>query len=94
MCANPALFRSHLKFYSLPLQFVVVRFCATEEDDDEYFEVGLGTWLLGELNDDMMGYIRWPPKNKPATPLVKVQSPVDPEWSTYKIQVMRFYGKM
>ncbi|KAJ1526532.1 hypothetical protein ONE63_008120 [Megalurothrips usitatus] len=39
----------------------------------------------------MDGETRWPPVSRPATPLVKVQAPVDPKWKVFKIQVMKFF---
>lgn len=73
---------------------MVLRFYPTEGDENQYFEVGLSNWPVGELDDDMNGVTKWPPQSKPAIPLIRVQSPCDPEWNAHKIQVMMFYGKI
>lgn len=78
---------------SLPFQFVVVRFFPSDVDEDVCFEVSLASWLCGPLNDEMIGKTRWPPSGKPATPLIKMQSNADPNWKTYKVEVMRYYGE-
>lgn len=72
---------------------MVLRFFPTAEDDSEFFEVGLAKWLVGSLDDDMVGQTKWPPNNKSATNLIKMKSRYDPSWKDYKVQVMRFYGK-
>lgn len=78
----------------LPLQFVVLKFLPTKSDDNEYFEVGLADWLDDDLSDDMKTFSKWPPANKPATNLVKLQTKADPSWKRHEVKVMRFYGKI
>ena len=70
-----------------------MKFLPSEEDDTEYMEVSLRSWINGELDEDMKGMMFWPPPRKAATPLIKMQSPFDPKWKEHPIQVMRFYGK-
>lgn len=82
-----------LSLFCLPMQFAVLRFFETDDDDSQYFEVGWKDWIVSDLDDDLKGETKWPPKSKPATPLIKVQAPFDPLWETHCIQVMRFYGK-
>lgn len=88
-----SLVNAHTNIYVSLLQFVVLRFFSTLEDDSEYFEVGLAKWLIGTLDDNMVGETKWPPKKTSATNLIKTETPYDPAWQTFRVQVMRFYGK-
>lgn len=88
-----SLVNAHTKIPVSFLQFVVLRFFRTLEDDSEYFEVGLAKWLIGTLDDNMVGETKWPPKKTSATNLIKTEAPCDPTWPTFSVQVMRFYGK-
>ncbi len=74
------------------LQFVVIRFYPTTKDPEEYMEVSLASWLVGDLDDNMNGVTLWPPDSKPISQLVKNEAPADSKWDKFKIQVMRFYG--
>lgn len=72
---------------------MVLRFLPSGEGEDQFFEVGLKTWLSTQPDDDMKCMTRWPPSKKPATQLVKVQAPSDITWKEHPVQVMRCYGK-
>ncbi|KAK3911574.1 Halomucin [Frankliniella fusca] len=85
------------KYYLMPdgdgyLCFVVIRFYPTLKDPEEYMEVSLASWLVGDLDDNMNGYTRWPPDSKPISQLVKNEIPADDKWEKFRVQVMRFYG--
>ncbi|KAK3931258.1 FAST kinase domain-containing protein 4 [Frankliniella fusca] len=71
--------------------FAVIKFFPSQEDENEYMEVGLTNWLHGNLNDDMVGQIYWPPPHKNATNLIKFEVPHETSWKKLNIKVMRFY---
>ena len=78
------------------LQFAVVKFPPKDlSSDEELFDVGLSGWIVGgpqNLDENMGGFIYWPPEGKNVTHLIKTQQPHDPSWRVYEVVVLRFYG--
>lgn len=72
---------------------MVIRFLPSNEDEDICFEVGLTSWLCGPIDDDMIVETRWPPTERPASPLIKSQADADLKWKTFRVEVMRYYGE-
>jgi len=52
------------------LQFVIVRFLATNDDEDEYYEVAFSNWLQ-DLDENMIGNILRPRDDSVAGTLVR-----------------------
>lgn len=105
MCAHPTLLRLHVMGtpsilehqcnQNSPFQFAVVKFPPGAEDEDTYFEVGLRSWLVGSLNDEMEGETLWPPETaNNISNMIKHQQKPDTAWKKFKVVVMRFYGKL
>ncbi|KAK3911605.1 Relaxin receptor 2 [Frankliniella fusca] len=71
--------------------FAAIKFFPSQEHENEYMEVGLTNWLHGNLNDDMVGQIYWPPPHKNATNLIKFEVPYEISWKRLNVKAMRFY---
>ncbi|XP_036141259.1 uncharacterized protein LOC105829668 isoform X3 [Monomorium pharaonis] len=70
--------------------FVVVKFLPTDGDEDEYYEVALSKWIQ-DLDENMIGNILWPGDNSAAGMLVRTQANAQSNWSTYIVEVKRYY---
>ena len=79
------------KCLSFLFQFCVFKDLQGKEDEVSY-EVGLKNWLVGQLDDEMNGVIRWPPDSANVGNLVRTEHPPDPNWDTHPVCVKRFYG--
>lgn len=60
-------------FHLSIVQFVVVKFLSTDDDEDEYYEIALSKWLK-DLNENMFGNVLWPGDNSVAGTLVRAQA--------------------
>lgn len=69
--------------------FVIVKFLATPEDEAEYIEVALRSWLTGSINEQMECGLYWPPRD--AMSQVKNEMPHKTTWQIFKVQVLKFY---
>ncbi|KAK3926982.1 X-linked retinitis pigmentosa GTPase regulator [Frankliniella fusca] len=74
----------------LCVPFIVVKFLPTAEDSEEYVDVSLESWIVGEMDDDMKVWMHWP-GDKAATNFVRTQHPVDKKWKSFHVQVLRYY---
>lgn len=72
------------------LQFVVVEFNSTNEDD-KFLEVGLASWIQ-ERNGDQ-ARIMWPLKDNLVPTYVVRSVPSAPSWDTHEVKIKRSYGE-
>ena len=76
------------------MQFVVFKFLPNNgaKSDDMFYDVGLESWIT-ELNEDMTGKIKWPPKSAGAGNFARKEKAALFDWLEEPILVKRFYGK-
>jgi hypothetical protein len=79
-------------FHRFILQFIVVKFLSIDDDEDEFYEVALSKWLI-DLDENMIGNLFWPEDKSAAGMLVRTQINAQSNWSTYTVEVKRYYGK-
>ncbi|XP_067206980.1 uncharacterized protein [Linepithema humile] len=72
------------------LQFIVVKFLPTAEDDNVYYEVALAKWLV-QIDKNMIGKILWPKNNSIAGKLVRSEARADETWQQLEVEVKRYY---
>jgi hypothetical protein len=73
------------------LQFIVVKFKPTPEDDNVYYDVALANWLV-QIDDNMIGKLLWPKNNLAAGKLVRSEATADKTWQQFEVEVKRYYG--
>lgn len=78
-------------FYCFILQFIVVKFLPTQEDDDVYYEVALAKWLI-QVDENMIGKIFWPQNDAIAGKLVRSEARANETWQLLEVQVKKYYG--
>lgn len=78
-------------FYCFMLQFIVVKFLPTQEDDDLYYEVALAKWIV-QIDKNMIGNIFWPKNDAIAGKLVRSETRANETWPQLEVEVKKYYG--
>ncbi|KYN08257.1 hypothetical protein ALC62_00768 [Cyphomyrmex costatus] len=79
-------------FYILlsALQFIVVKFLSTPDDNNVYYEIALAKWLV-QIDDNMIGKLLWPNNKSAAGKLVRSETKADETWQQFEVEVKRYY---
>ncbi|XP_070169932.1 uncharacterized protein [Polyergus mexicanus] len=72
------------------LQFIVVKFLPTQEDDDLYYEVALAKWIV-QIDKNMIGKIFWPKNDAIAGKLVRSEARANETWPQLEVEVKKYY---